>query len=218
MNEIVGDNLPSKAASEKGGSEIVVRSVPHMPEGAVARLRIEMKKSKCYLEYGAGGSTRMAAIENIPYIFSVESDAVFAKAVRRAVSWNKSSSKIVMKAVDVGVTSEWGRPKDKSSCQKWPDYPLSVWSWIEKADQSPDLILIDGRFRTACFLASLLRAKNGTMIFFDDYVGRENRYRQVEQFLKPTEFVGRIAVFKVPNTIDARKIAFELARQCMDPN
>jgi hypothetical protein len=36
----------------------------------------------------------------------------------------------------------------------------------------PDLVLIDGRFRLACFLHPLLAAAPGTPILFDDYTNR----------------------------------------------
>jgi len=37
--------------------------------------------SQCYLEYGSGGSTRLAASLDVPIIYSVESDQAFLNAV-----------------------------------------------------------------------------------------------------------------------------------------
>jgi len=87
---------------------------------------------------------------------------------------------------------------------------------MEKAGLSPDLILVDGRFRVACFLASLLRGTPGTPILFDDYVGREERYAHVERYVKPSQPLGRTMLFEVPDGLDKGKIAMDLARFCMD--
>jgi hypothetical protein len=99
----------------------------------------------------------------------------------------------------------------------WPDYAIAVWDKIDEQNISPDLIVIDGRFRVACFLASLLRAEAGTTILFDDYVGREKRYAIVEKFLTPARVTSRMAIFVVPKQLDARSIAMELAKRCQNP-
>lgn len=49
--------------------------------------------------------------------------------------------------------------------------------------------MIDGRFRVACFLYSLLCAETGTVILFDDYSLRF-RYHLVEDFCPKVESHG----------------------------
>jgi hypothetical protein len=61
---------------------------------------------------------------------------------------------------------------------------------------TPDVVLIDGRFRVSCFLTSILRAQPGTAIIFDDYVSREF-YHVVERLISPSYHDGRQAIFKV---------------------
>ena len=65
--------------------------------------------------------------------------------------------------------------------------------------------MIDGRFRVACFLNSLLNADPNTIILFDDYINRPH-YHIVEEFLKPTQSCGRQACFVVPKTLNKDKI------------
>jgi len=58
-------------------------------------------------------------------------------------------------------------------------------------------VLIDGRFRVACFLTSILHAEPPCRILFDDYRKKE-RYHVVERILSPVDFCGRQALFEVP--------------------
>src|SRR5690349_17912425 len=83
---------------------------PHMPPENIAFLEERLKTAKCFLEYGAGGSTRLAASLGVPQIVSVESDREFGKAVGRAVANAKSGSLLHMINVNVGATKEWGVP------------------------------------------------------------------------------------------------------------
>lgn len=67
---------------------------------------------------------------------------------------------------------------------------------------SPDLVLIDGRFRVACLLTALLKAKAGTVILFDDYLNRRELYGRVEDLLLMRKQIGRMAEFVVPDVLD----------------
>jgi hypothetical protein len=79
-------------------------------------------------------------------------------------------------------------------------YPLSVWR--EPFFRQPDVVLIDGRFRPACLMAVLMCTVKPVKVLFDDYLNRPV-YHSVEAFLKPIEFVGRMAVFEArPRSLD----------------
>ena len=161
---------------------------------------------KNYAEYGCGKSTLWLA-ENCPscYVVSVESDRTWADQVAEKVK----GSKVLVGYVNLGVIGGWGRPltyKYRKDFFKYIDYP-----WGE--GQQFDLVLIDGRFRVACFLCALLKAKVGTKIIFDDYVGRDH-YSIVEDFVVPEEVEGRQALFVVPEekALDKEKIAADLEK------
>ena len=64
---------------------------------------------------------------------------------------------------------------------------------------------MDGRFRVACFLTSLLNANKDSIIIFDDYILRPE-YHIVEIFEKPIENDNRQAVFKVTGNYDSKKL------------
>jgi hypothetical protein len=61
------------------------------------------------------------------------------------------------------------------------------------------MVLIDGRFRAGCFGATLLNAKDYTVILWDDYVDRPE-YHLVEEVTKPVALFGRMARFEIEPT------------------
>lgn len=185
------------------------------PEGT-ARLEQLLKTSSIYLEYGAGGSTVMAADLGVSEIHSVESHGEFLAAVQSRVKSRRPSARLVAHLIDVGPTKEWGRPAEPAAAPQWPQYCVTPWRWFLAHSTSPDLVLIDGRFRVACFLASLLCARAGTVLLFDDYAGRK-KYHVVERFAPIRKQLGRMAEFVVPEALDHRSLALQLVLSATDP-
>ena len=72
--------------------------------------------------------------------------------------------------------------------------------------QHPDLVFIDGRWRNACFLATLLFARKEVLVVWDDYLDRP-QYHLFESMIKPVKFLGRSAVYELqPDNYDAAEI------------
>ena len=210
-----------QGASGSDGTASSVQSVPerpHMPEPVIAWLEEKLRLSTCFLEYGSGGSTRLAASIGVPHIVSVESDRAFAAAVHAAVTSSETQSLCKVIHADIGRTKGWGHPVGFEAFRRWPNYSLAPWDFLRGNHPAPDLILIDGRFRVACFLASLLEAQPGTAILFDDYGDRVARYGHVEAFVRPAEQIDRSAVFVVPEKLPIRAVARSLARFACIPD
>ena len=151
----------------------------------------------------------LAANLGVPQIITVESDKLFLDSVKNRVSDTSSSSNVKYQHVDVGPTKEWGYPADPSTAPSWPQYYLSPWRLITQGNSFPDLIMIDGRFRVACFLTSLIYARPKTVILFDDYEDRPV-YHCVEKHLKPDLMADRMAKFIVPEGVDEKNIMLDL--------
>jgi hypothetical protein len=67
-------------------------------------------------------------------------------------------------------------------------------------------VLIDGRFRAACFLTVLLRIERPVAVYWDDYASRP-AYHDVERYARPAEVVGRMARFDLsPMTMPPRDL------------
>jgi hypothetical protein len=118
--------------------------------------------------------------------------------------------------IDIGPTKAWGYPVSRNSTKHWPAYCIAPWKSLEACGMSPDLILIDGRFRVAAFLYSLLMAKKGTTILFDDYEKR-NHYHVVEQVIKPVKLLGRMAEFYKKNDPCIKRAIELLGAGFVDP-
>lgn len=145
------------------------------------------------LEYGSGGSTIYTGDSDAKAIITVENDKEFLNKV--ISEYNHEGPKLFPVHVYVGETKMWGYPINKDFEHKWPDYPVAPWKVAKENDISPDTIIIDGRFRVACFLYSIGHAEKGTTIFWDDYVNRDS-YHVVEEICKPIKTYGRAAIFE----------------------
>lgn len=207
---------PAATAPAAAESEIRVATRPSMPEEVIAHFQSRLEAATTYLEYGSGGSTRMAVRLSVPRVYSVESSAVFGKAVRRSVSWDRKNTIFKMIVPPFGETGAWGYPRPESY-KSWSTYVNRVWDVAEAEGASPDLVLIDGRFRVACFLMTWLRAKPGTIVLFDDFTNRVDRYGVALQFAQPRKEIARMAEFVVPETMDMKAIAIQLALAVTDP-
>lgn len=210
MSEPAAAENPVEPEVTKPAVKVPAR--PHMPKAAVEFLDEQLKASKCFLEYGAGGSTRLAMRNKVPVIYSVESDPDFAHAMRRIIKREKGESQVKITVPPIGPTKIWGYPENKESVGKWPIYPLGIWDTIAAAGHMPDLALVDGRFRLACTLTCLLKMKPGSTIIFDDYVGRERRYKDIESIIEPVALKDRTAVFTVPADLPVHDVAILLAK------
>jgi len=177
-----------------------------MPEAEAATLRAEYQAADVILEYGSGGSTVMAGEMPGKSVFSVESDKDWAQMMR---GWFKDHPPATGTEVDViwsdiGPTREWGYPARPGAWQRYARYPLEVWDLPEF--RQPDVVLVDGRFRAGCALATAFRTQKAITVLLDDYK-RRKQYHRVEAFLGQPEMIGRMARFPVkPTPIPADKL------------
>jgi hypothetical protein len=163
-----------------------------------------LSRSQVYLEYGCGGSTLEAARASVPAIFSIDTDIGWIKRVRQMLEGPRTGGTIIH--CDLGPVRNWGYPVNANWFERFHTYPMAPWDAAKAAGMAPDLILVDGRFRVACFLYSLVSAKAGATILFDDYT-RRPQYHVVEEFLRPAGFAGRMARFEVTDAnLDPRAL------------
>ncbi len=179
-----------------------------LPEAEAGWLRAAYAEAATVLEYGSGGSTVMAAGMADKTIFSVESDADWLAGLQRWFAIDPPRSRVVLHHGDIGPTVKWGHPEGISHWRQFHAYPTSVW---DRPDfEHPDVVLVDGRFRAACFLTVLFRITRPVSLYFDDYTARPH-YHRIERFAKPVETRGRMARFDlVPTPIPASDLAMIL--------
>ena len=195
--------------SEDAGHQSVPAMAPPtltLPPREAQAVRDAYEQASVFLEYGSGGSTVLAASGAQRTVFSVESDAAWADGLRLYFEQNPPKGRVRLHSVNIGETAAWGKPVNDEGWRGYYHYPISVW---DRPDfEAPDVILIDGRFRTACFVTALLRIRRGTVILWDDYTKRK-AYHEVERWLKPVSLHGRLARFEAePVTLDAGELSW----------
>jgi hypothetical protein len=184
-----------------------VPDVPHMDPEGLAMFEASLKTARRYLEYGAGGSTVMAARMGKTG-FTIEGDRYYCRDVRRKLAGQPHDIELVY--ADVGPTEQWGHLRDTAQTPKnvaaWTRY---VTLPFEKLGADfYDLVLVDGRFRVACALHAISEAakrKASFRLLLDDYDDPDDprpHYRVVEDYAPLTRLTGRMAVFDVtPETL-----------------
>lgn len=144
-----------------------------------------------YLEFGIGQTSKIVdKQENIKKAIGVDTSEFWIKKISKSII---SKDKVKFHFVDVGPLGEWGTPLDYRKRHNFKQYI----DFVKLNEISPDLILIDGRFRVATFLSCMLHAPAGTCIIFDDYTYR-SCYHIVEEVIQPIEKNERQAKFIVP--------------------
>ena len=186
--------------------ETLARPRLTLPPDEAAELAAQYKKARVILEYGSGGSTVLGAELPDKTLFSVESDAKWLEMMRDWFAAHPPQAKVVLHHGRIGPTKAWGQPKDNAHFRDWPGYPLAIWDLPDFVH--PDLVLIDGRFRVACFLTTLFRIRQPVTLLWDDYIDRPN-YHHVEKLVKPEAMIGRMARFTLkPTPIPAERLAW----------
>jgi len=163
-----------------------------------------VSNASAYGEYGCGASTIWVAKNTETPIHSIDSSLDWIQNVQVEVGERTNQ---ILTHVDLGELGDWGRPKNYDSRSNIENYVGGLWI----TEKKPDVVLVDGRFRVACMLSSLLNASPGTSILFDDYFERPH-YHLVEEFASVADSCGDQALFKVPDTIDKLQLAKELER------
>jgi hypothetical protein len=158
-----------------------------------------LKSATVYGEYGLGTSTKFVLNNTNLNIISCDTAQEWVQQFSQM-----NPNRLKVEYVNVGSVSDWGYPVGYSKRDQFHKYYESIWTNHEK----PDLVLIDGRFRVACFCYSLLYSNPGCQIIFDDYVERP-QYHVVEELVSPAEVSERQALFITPHNFD-RQIATEM--------
>lgn len=197
-----------------------VPTEPHFDEESTRYFRQELAKARNYLEYGSGGSTVLAN-QLVTNLVSVDSDANFLADVREKLSRSDRRAMAKLIHVNIGLTVDWGMPvftkPTRRRVRRWEEYAKAPWRYFRTIGQQPDLVLVDGRFRVACVLESLLSLSplSDTKILLDDYVSRPH-YAVVEQFAD-VKLVGRMAVLQPRRLVDRIQVRRLVKQYCADP-
>lgn len=195
------------------------QSKPHFEfKETTAWFSEKLASSHRYLEFGAGGSTFLAAELHKPFV-CVESDPYYLRAVKKRI---KAAGLLdrdhqTFCHSSMGLTGPWGCPiyfgrPSKRKLRAFARYsePPAI---CKSGGFRPDFVLVDGRFRVACALktARFLGLSQDWTLAVDDYVDRPE-YHVVETFLKLERRIGLMAVFTAPEKLDPKALDEAIAR------
>lgn len=183
--------------------------LPAMDVDGLNFFKNNIARSSCFLEYGCGGSTLYAAnIAKVRNIISVDTSKEWIDNVYSSLSGVES--RLLLQFCDLGPIREWGTPVNRDKSENFWQYMVAPWRVANEQRLIPDTILIDGRFRVASFLYSLLSSRKGTLIMFDDYFDRPH-YFVVEKFCGLHEKHGRMGVFLADNNYSTSDMVSAIA-------
>lgn len=186
------------------------------PEAEADHLRAAYNTADVILEYGSGGSTVLGADMPGKTITSVESDRGWLRMMRRWFKANPpmDSTQVDLQWADIGPTKAWGHPQDDRAWRRFARYPLAVWQG--EGFRHPDVVLVDGRFRLGCALATLFSITRPVTLLFDDYKHRTQNHK-IETYVGAPLMVGRMAEFRMePATVPPAKL-LEIIRFMLRP-
>lgn len=162
-------------------------------------------ESSSYLEFGSGGSTFLALkSEMCKKIISVESDAKWLDYMRTFASIKNAQqdNRLYFEYVNIGQTGEWGIPLDASTKELFPNYSNNVF---KKFENDYDLVFIDGRFRVACVMQTILNCMHNVKIVIHDYNNRPE-YHFILKYLNIDYTIDTMALFSIKNNVDKNDV------------
>ncbi|PKG54899.1 O-linked N-acetylglucosamine transferase family protein [Halomonas sp. MES3-P3E] len=197
---ICKDYLESRSSQKLVNKPTVLKSLknskipdaPHMSAAERAIFKQQLQHATQYFEFGSGGSTVWAIKQGLT-VKGVESDAKWVSSLRQELG-----ERCKVEAVNIGPTREWGYPASMDYRELFSRYSNA----IHQHEIAFDLILVDGRFRVACTIASIqhiLRQHanpHKARIFIHDFWDRPI-YHCVLNFLDPLERADTAGVFKI---------------------
>jgi len=195
----------------------------HLDEQTLALWQSTLGPGKRYLEYGAGGST-VAAFKVGADVTSVESDKRWVSAVEGACQGLAHDEfagdpNLSITYANLGFSGTWGYPLfaqlTAARVRRWAYYSLAPWLGCKEF--SPEIILVDGRFRVACVIASLLFCRNAdAVVIVDDYRNRP-QYGILAEIAYVEEVVGRSLVLRCESRVSRRLLETLYRSASVDP-
>ena len=174
-----------------------------------------LRDTRTYLEFGCGGSTRLAAEANVARIYSVDSDREWIEACRvhPSIAPLVEAGRAKFHWANVGPLGLWGYPADESRVRHWPSYSLAIWDAI--GEDLPDTVLVDGRWRISTAVQTLLRCGPDTVLLFHDF--HRKKYKQIKRFVRTTALVDTLLVCRPKPGLELRRLAILGCASLMTP-
>jgi hypothetical protein len=188
-----------------------------MEPDELALLQEASRRRQHAVEFGCGASTVLLLRNGIGVLDSVDSQPAWVRRVSDESDTAEALriGRLRMHCVDIGLTRKWGHPLDDESKARWPQYAQAVW---QAALPTPvDFVLIDGRFRVACALMALLKARPDARVAFHDFWTRLKAYGAILPFFDVVGRAGSLAILAPRQDLAQARIETLLPHYLSDP-
>lgn len=207
------DRFSNPKAPPISASAPAIPSAPHMSKAERLLFGAALDRAKSYFEFGSGGSTVWAVKRGL-IVQGVESDVKWIETLKSTLG-----DQCQLTHIDIGPTGDWGYPSSPKHSYYFKNYSQAIFN----TEQAFDLILVDGRFRVACVIASvqhiLAKAKDprAPRIFIHDFWNRP-AYHTVLDFLEPIESVESAVLLRLKTDINPHALESTYARYAQVAN
>jgi DNA-directed RNA polymerase specialized sigma24 family protein len=188
--------LPEPCVDEVAKS-VLARNAPRLPNMTAPERELLLRASEntsTHFLFGVNECAVMLADEAARQrrrlsIFGVDNDATRIENISRLIAGQSGPG---IEYAPMGPVNRWGFPLNGPTFDTWNRYPTA----IERCGdlQSVDLVLLDGRFRRASLLQTLLNCTDGVRILFHDYPSA--MHPDVEKWVEIVARAGSLVWFK----------------------
>jgi hypothetical protein len=171
--------------------------------------------TKVLLQYSCAAYTQDACTKtNIKKVIAVESNKSLSDSVYESTL---QKEKLHMVYANLGEVDDAGRPTTTAKFKNFHTYMVLPWALADKYMLAPDTILINGPFKIACFLYSLICAQEGAVILFDDFF-KNPAYEMVRNYCALEKRHGDMAEFIVHKNYVLSDITAHIAKYSVIPD
>lgn len=177
-----------------------------------------ISESSNYLEFGMGGSTLRTLRKSMANVYTVESSPEWIDHMRGyRVIKRLEKTRLRIFPVDIGPVGSWGYPVSDASKDKYEAYSSSVFKLIDS--KHVDLTLIDGRFRVACALKTIMECHQNARIkiLIHDFWER-SQYHVLLKYMDVLKRADSIGLFSIKQDAKMSEIAGDYERYKLIPD
>lgn len=158
-----------------------------------------IQKSNHHLEFGMGGSTFLSLYYSRSFVYTVDSSNDWIIKIKNHYYsiWNKK--RLCICYADIGPTKEWGYPTLQHD-ERFKNYSSAVFEII--GSQIIDTVLIDGRFRVACAINSIIMLNEQPPIIMIHDFWQRPQYNILLKYLELIDSIDSLVVFKIKEGIN----------------
>lgn len=168
-----------------------------------------LKNSEAYLEFGSGGSTIRALIKAQGIVISTESSQEWMQVMRSyySIRQKEKSGRLIFFHADIGKTGAHGKPINDKNREKYPDYSAGIFKTLHPEQISQiDTILVDGRFRVACVLKTIMECHSNKRLIILVHDFHREKYHVILKYLNVKERADSLCSFEIKKSIDLKLV------------